>query len=188
MDFFTQTFQELPDYDRLCRAIDDGEVPVCVTGLSPVHKAQLTLTLSTRNDTPILLLTGTEADAIRLVSDINGMSGTETAMHYPAKELLFTSAESKSAEYEQERLRVLSAVQRGEVRIVAASVEALMQPTIPARNVLQSAFITLDQGEGIDLKDLTQRFLPPGIPAVRMSRARGSLLCAARSWTCSPCR
>ena len=75
MDFFTQTFQELPDYDRLCRAIDDGEVPVCVTGLSPIHKAQLTLTLSTRNDTPILLLTGTEADAVRLAADINGMAG-----------------------------------------------------------------------------------------------------------------
>ena len=79
MDFFTQTFQELPDYDRLCRAIDGGETPVCVTGLSPVHKAQLTLTLSTRGSEPILLLTGTEADAVRLAADINGMAGAEVA-------------------------------------------------------------------------------------------------------------
>ncbi|MCR5718298.1 MAG: transcription-repair coupling factor [Oscillospiraceae bacterium] len=172
MDFFTQTFQELPDFDRLCKALENGETPVCMTGLAAVHKAQLALTLSARDTQPLLLVTGTEADAIRLVSDINGMSGTETAMHYPAKELLFTSAESKSAEYEQERLRVLSAVQRGEVRIVAASVEALMQPTIPP-DVLQSAFITLRQGEGIDLRDLTRRLLAAGYSRCETVEGRG---------------
>ena len=172
MDFFTQTFQELPDYDRLCRAIDDGEVPVCVTGLSPIHKAQLTLTLSTRNDTPILLLTGTEADAIRLAADINGMAGAEVAAQYPAKELLFTSAESKSAEYEHERLHVLSAVQQGRIRIVTASVEAAMQPTIPP-GVLKSAYITLDQNGTVDLKDLTQRLLAAGYTRCENVEGRG---------------
>ncbi len=161
MDFFTQTFQELPDYDRLCRAIDGGETPVCVTGLSPVHKAQLTLTLSTRSNTPILLLTGTEADAIRMTADLNGMAGEVVAMQYPSKELLFTSAESKSAEYEHERLHVLSAVQQGKVRIVAASVEAAMQPTIPP-DVLKNAYLTLEQNGTVDLRELTQRLLAAG--------------------------
>ena len=131
MDFFSQTFQELPDYKRICEAIDAGETPLCVTGLSHIHKAQLALTLSGRGMPPLLLLTGTEADAMRMVADVNSMSGGQTAMHFPAKELLFTSAESKSAEYEHERLHVLSAVMHGEVRIVAASVEAVMLPTIP---------------------------------------------------------
>ena len=60
MDFFTQTFAELPDYARLLDALDTGEVPVCVTGLSAVHKAQLALTLAGRNVPPLLILTGTE--------------------------------------------------------------------------------------------------------------------------------
>lgn len=161
MDFFTQTFQELPDYARLCESIDAGETPVCVTGLSPVHKAQLALTLSTRNAPAILLLTGTEADAIRMVSDINGMSGGNTAMHYPAKEMLFTCAESKSSEYEHERLHVLSAVVRGEVRIVAASVEAVMQPTIPPE-VLRASHILLESGGTADLTELTAKLLAAG--------------------------
>ena len=161
MDFFTQTFQELPDYARLCNAIDTGETPVCLTGLSAVHKAQLALTLSTRGTTPLLLLTGTEADAIRMASDLNGMAGKDIAMHYPAKELLFTSAESKSAEYEHERLHVLSAVQQGAIHIVTTSVEAAMQPTIPP-DVLRGAFITLDKSSMVDLKDLTRRLLAAG--------------------------
>ncbi len=161
MDFFTQTFQELPDYERICRSIENEETPICVTGLAAVHKAQLALALSTRNAPAMLLLTGTEADAIRMVADLNGMAGSEVALHYPAKELLFTAAESKSAEYEHARLHVLSAITRGEVRIVAASVEAAMQPTIPPE-ILRSSFITLEQGGEVDLSKLTQRLLAAG--------------------------
>ena len=163
MNFFTDTFAELPDFGRLCGALDDGETPVCVTGLSPVHKAQLALTLVTKHepDKTALLLTGTEADAIRLSADINGMAGETVAMPFPAKELLFTAAESKSAEYEHERLHVLSAILHGEVRIVTASVEALMQPTIPP-DVLRDAYITLDKETAVDLTDLTKRLLAAG--------------------------
>lgn len=161
MDFFSQTFAELNDYERLCRALDEGETPVCVTGLSGIHKAQLALTLSGRGEQPVLLITGTEAEAIKLCSDINAMNSGSTALHFPSKELLFTSAESKSAEYEHERLHVLSAVCRGEVRIVAASAEAIMQPTIP-RKLLEESCISLQSGGTVDLKKLTQQLLAAG--------------------------
>ncbi|MDE5563725.1 MAG: transcription-repair coupling factor, partial [Oscillospiraceae bacterium] len=161
MDFFTQTFTELDDYNRLCEAVDNEEVPVCVTGLSLVHKAQLALTLSTRNTPALLLITGTEAEALRLVSDINAMSGETTAMHFPAKEMTFLPVESKSAEYEHERLHVLSAVCRNEIRIVAASAEAVMQPTIPLE-LLRTSHILLEQGGTTDLNELTQQLIHSG--------------------------
>ena len=161
MIFFSQTFQELPDYRRICESIDANETPVCVSGLSNIHKAQLALTLSERLTLPLLLLTGTEADAIRMVSDINGMSGADIAMHFPAKELLFTAAESKSAEYEHERLHVLSAILHGSVRIVAASVEAVMQPTIPPE-ILHNACITLTANGTVNLPELIKKLLAAG--------------------------
>ena len=108
MDFFANTFKELPDYQRLIRSIHDKEFPVCMTGLSSVHKAQLALTISTENTPAVLLVTGTEAEAIKLCADINAMSGENIAMYYPTKEILYTSAESRSVEYEHERLHVLS--------------------------------------------------------------------------------
>ncbi|MBQ4465923.1 MAG: transcription-repair coupling factor, partial [Oscillospiraceae bacterium] len=124
-------------------------------------KAQLALTLASRNVPPMLFLTGTEAEAIRMVSDINGMAGADIAMHYPAKELLFTSAESKSAEYEHERLHILSAVLRGDVRIVLASVEAAMQPTIPPE-ILRASFLTIAHDSTVDLPELTKKLLAAG--------------------------
>ena len=161
MQFFSQTFAELPDYRRITGAIETGNTPLCVTGLSLVHKAQLALTLSGRDVPPLLLVTGTEAEAIRLVSDINAMAGTTVALHFPSKELTFISAESKSSEYEHERIRVLSALQRGEIRIAAASVEAVMQPTIPPEK-LRSAFLTLEQGGTVDLNALTSQLVQSG--------------------------
>ena len=161
MDFFTQTFEELSDWGRMQDALKRKEVPFCVTGLSLVHKAQLALTLAKNSESPILLITGTEADAIRLCADINAMNGEEIAMHCPAKEMLFTSAESKSLEYEHERLHVLGAVCEREVRIVAAGIEAVLQPTIPPA-VLKRSYIKLNMGETVSLKMLTEKLIEGG--------------------------
>ncbi len=172
MNFFTDTFSELHDWKRLCESFDEGELPVCVTGLSPIHKAQLALTMTTRNTPAILLLTGSEADAIRICDDINAMAGETVAMHFPSKELLFTSAEGKSAEYEHQRLRVLSAVLAGEIRIVAAGVEAVLQPTIPPE-VLRMSHITLESGGTTDLTELTKHLLSAGYSRCETVEGRG---------------
>ncbi len=161
MRFFADTFSELPDFKRLCRAFADGEVPVCVTGLSAIYKAQLAPAPAGQDVPAILLLTASDADAIKLCADINAMASHPIAMHYPAKELLFLSAESKSNEYEHERLQVLSAVSSGEIRIVAASVEAAMQPTIPPET-LQNSHILLRSGGEVNLEQLTQQLVASG--------------------------
>ena len=161
MNFFTETFEELSDWKRLTSALESEEVPVCVTGLSLIHKAQLILTSAKNSQEPVLLLTGSEAESVKLCSDINAMAGETIAMHYPAKEMLFTSAEGKSEEYEHERLHVLSAAARKEIRIVAAGIEAMLQPTIPPE-ILKQSHILLKQGDSVDLQELTEKFLRSG--------------------------
>lgn len=161
MQFFTDTFSELPDWQRLCTALEEGELPLCFTGVSAVHRAQLALTMAQRNTPPLLIITGTEAEASRLCSDINAMAGKTAAMAFPARELLFTAAESRSAEYEHERIRTLSALLDGTLRIVAAGIEAVMQPTLPPE-ILRSARIHLSAGQEIDQKELIGRLVRAG--------------------------
>ncbi len=161
MNFFTDTFEELSDWKRLSEALRTGETPVCVTGLSLIHKAQLALTAAKNSQTAILLLTGSEAEAVKLCADLNAMAGETVALHYPAKEMLFTSAESKSEEYEHQRLDVLNAVCEQKIKIVAAGIEAALQPTIPPDMLKQSHFV-LKQGDSVDLKSFTQQLLQAG--------------------------
>ncbi len=172
MKFFSQTFAELPDWERLCDALAAEETPVCMTGLTNIHRAQLALTLAAHEEEPILLLTGTEADAIKLCADINAMAGESLASAFPSKELLFTAAISKSNEYEQERLEVLSRLQQGELRIVAASIEAVMQPTIPPE-VLQDAHLAFTSGDTVDLDALIHKLLAIGYTRCQTIEGKG---------------
>lgn len=172
MNFFTETFKELSDWKRLSDALHTGEVPVCVTGLSGIHKAQLALTIAVESEQVIILLTGSEAEAIRLCADINAMADRTTALHYPAKEMLFTSAESKSTEYEHERLHVLSAVSQGQVKIIVSGIEASLQPTIPPE-ILTSSHITLHQNSTIDLQELTQNLITSGYTRCETVEGKG---------------
>ncbi|MDE5736829.1 MAG: transcription-repair coupling factor [Oscillospiraceae bacterium] len=172
MNFFTETFQELSDWKRLSESLQTGETPVCVTGLSAIHKAQLALTVAVAQEEIILLITGSEAESIKLCADINAMSGEIIAMHYPAKEMLFTSAESKSTEYEQERLHTLSAITQKQVKIISASIEACLQPTIPPE-ILDSSHIALSLNSIIDLQELIQKLLSAGYTRCETVEGKG---------------
>ncbi|MBR7085782.1 MAG: transcription-repair coupling factor, partial [Oscillospiraceae bacterium] len=161
MNFFTDTFEELPDWKRLTEALRTRETPVCVTGLSLIHKAQLALTASKNSTEPFLLLTGSEAEAMKLCADMNAMAGETVALHYPAKEMLFTSAESKSKEYEHERLHVLNAVTQNQIKIIVSGTEAVLQPTIPPET-LKNAYQILHHEDTIILNDFIQKMIHTG--------------------------
>lgn len=172
MNFFTETFQELSDWKRLSEALHTGETPVCVTGLSSIHKAQLALTVGITQEQIILVITGTESESIKLCADMNAMFGETIALHYPAKEMLFTSAESKSNEYEQERLHVLSAIAQNQVKIILASIEACLQPTIPPE-ILISSHIKLDLNSTIDSHEFIKKLLSSGYTRCENVESKG---------------
>ena len=46
MDFFKHSFMELAGWRDIEKYLSDGISPVCATGLSHIHKAQLLYTLS----------------------------------------------------------------------------------------------------------------------------------------------
>lgn len=172
MQFFTDTFQELSDWKRLSEALHAGEVPLCVAGLSGIHKAQLALTIAAQDQEIHLIITGSESEAVRLSEDLNTMHGSNIAMYYPAKEILFTNTESKSTEYEQERLHVLSAVTRNKIRIVTAGIESCLQPTIPPEVFISSQMI-LTIGDMLDQQELIKRLLHAGYTRCETVEGRG---------------
>ena len=92
MNFFRNLFSELAGYKSLREVIDKKISPVSVTGLSHIHRANLVHALTT--DKINLLITGSEAESRRICDDINMMSGEETAVVFPSKELIFTPVDT----------------------------------------------------------------------------------------------
>lgn len=169
MNFFKETFKELESWKSINSFIDSGISPICASGLSHIHKAQLLYTLSEKCS--IITITDTEAEAKKLCDDINTMAGeTRFAMLFPAREIFLNSAEGMSRDYEHQRIDALSAVLSGECHILSASIEAVMQPVIPP-DVLSEYTLTIKNSDQLDLNSFKTRLVSMGY--VRCDKVEG---------------
>lgn len=176
---FTKAIEQLDLYKDLKFALEHRETPVSVTGVSGIHKAQLALGLY--NFSPMLIITEDEAAARRMCDDINEMSGEVCSCVYPAKDFTFTDVESVSREYEHTRLGILTKLQNNSVRFVCASVEAVMQRTIPPE-VLKRRIVNIDKSSPVDTKKLASDLIAAGytrcdtVDGVSQFSIRGSII------------
>ena len=145
--------EKLPAFEQLIEELTRGGT-TALYGPDDSQKAHLLAALC-ETTTPILVITGEEAEARRLCDDINTMQEAQTAWVFPAKELVLTPVEGVTTAYIHSRISALSALQQGSCRVVIASAEALMQPTISPEE-LQQHTITLCRDETADLKQLAQ--------------------------------
>lgn len=160
MRLFSESFSRLAAYSALCQAQQDGISPVSFTGVSQIHKAHLLATLS-GEIVPILAVTADEADARRLCTDINTMLDEPAAWLFPAKEWMLTPTEGATTSYEHTRIAALTALQQGICRVVVASAESFLQPTI-APERLRSNTIELHQNDTADLTALAKKLTDIG--------------------------
>lgn len=169
MDFFKQTFAELEGWKSIENCISSDISPVCATGLSHIHKAQMLYTLSQNNT--IIVIADTEAEAKKLCDDINMMAqSSNLAMLFPAREIFLTSAVGMSRDYEHQRIEALSAVIDGKCKIIAASAESAMQPVI-APEVLMEYTLTIKNGSQLDLESFKTKLVKMGY--VRSDKVEG---------------
>lgn len=129
MQLFQESFQQLAAYEGLTRAMAAQENPVSLTGVSQIHKANLLAALCS-SQKPILTVTADEAEARRLCDDINTMLEETAAWIFPAKELVLTPVEGISFGFEHARIAAVTALFRGTCKVICASAEALLQPTL----------------------------------------------------------
>ncbi|WP_295214061.1 transcription-repair coupling factor [Ruminococcus sp.] len=160
MQFFAAAFEKLAAYRGLLQARKDGASPVSFTGVSQIHKAHLLAALC-GEQAPILAVTAEEAEARRLCDDINAMLDEPAAWMFPAKELVLTPVEGITTAYEHARIAALTALQQGQCRVVAASVEALLQPTL-SPEILEQHTILLHRDDTADLGELIRRLTDCG--------------------------
>ncbi len=153
MNFFKNLFSELSGYKSICDAVKRKISPVSVTGLSNIHRANLIYALS--DEKVNILITGTEAEARKICDDINMMSGKETAVLFPSKELIFTSVDTANCEYEYIRLSALTKAINGKCSVICAGIEAVMQPVIPPEKLI-SSIITISKGQEIDISEFSK--------------------------------
>ncbi|HRK92108.1 MAG TPA: transcription-repair coupling factor, partial [Ruminococcus bicirculans (ex Wegman et al. 2014)] len=156
---FYEMASRLGFYKDVKNCLLKGFTPCAVTGVSNIHKAQTAMALSRLS--PCLVICDDEASAIRMTVDINEMAGEQLACVFPAKDLNFAYMEGVSREYEHKRLEALSLITQGKCKIIAASMEACLQGTIPQDKLKEFSFEIKTGGE-LSLEELTNKLLAGG--------------------------
>lgn len=163
MDFFLNAARQNADYLKLAKYLEtDTPLPALVTGVSHIHKAHfITALLREKIQLPVLVIAESEGEAQKLCLDINMMTGENTALLYPAKELVLGGVEAASREYEHKRIFALSAMADGTCGAVICSAEAAAQLTIPP-DELERRTVNISEGDEISQDEIVARLTAAG--------------------------
>lgn len=176
---FRDILKNAPEYKDLKKAVNAKRLPAGVLGLSAVHKAHMIHTLCGDLDRRALVVLPDEASATKLCEDLQ-VFGAE-AFLYPARDFAFNTAESRSHEYEQRRLKALTNMLNGTAQVVVCSAEAVIQRTIPPKE-LRKRSISIRCGAEIPLSNITEVLLSSGytrcdmVEGVGQFSVRGGIL------------
>lgn len=174
MEYFTKLAQNIPEFVRAEKAMKNTRRPSLVTGLAGIHKAHLLSRLAYCGEAPVLVITKSEADAARLVADINTFSGKETALLFPAKDLILAETEAVSGEYTHKRIDVLYKLSQGLVPMAVCAPDSAVQLTLP-EDMLLSCSVMLKKGCEYNLGETVQTLINAGFSRFDAVESPGQL-------------
>ena len=157
---FSEILKNSPEYKDLLFSVEKKQLPLGVLGLSAIHKAHFVHALTTHFEKTALVILPDEASAVKLCADLEAFG--QTALLYPERSFAFhTETEIRSHEYEQKRLKALTSMLENTVDVVACSISAAMQRTVPPEN-LKAQAISIHKGQEVSISTLVDTLLQNG--------------------------
>ena len=149
----------LADYRRLRQAVTQGKSPLALSGLAAVHRTHFAAALRQDTKRPLVLVCPDDAEARRAAGDLGAFLGEEVPV-LTARDFLFHPG-AASRQWEQQRLAILTQLTRGTCPLLVATVEGLLQRTLPQETLTQ-ACRQLQVGQVCQLDDLTDFLVRAG--------------------------
>ena len=151
---------QVPEFGQLLANLENGRSPVAVSGLSPVHRAHFAAGLGEKTGRPIVMVCADENEAVRLGQDVTALIGTPATL-LCAREFLFHDGAAASRQWEHQRLSAFWAMAEGNAPLIVATVESLLQRTLPPDLLIDHA-VTVELGKKYDLNELADRLAALG--------------------------
>ncbi len=152
--------ETVPEFARLAADLESGRSPVEVAGLSPIHRAHFAAGLMDRLHCPVVLLCADESECVRLSADVTALTGVPATM-LCAREFLFHDGAVASHQWEHQRLAAFHAMAEGRAPLIAATVEGLLQRTLPPED-LAAHVVTVEASGSYDPNELADRLAALG--------------------------
>ena len=160
MEQLLQTLLRIPEAGALAAAVEGGGCPAAITGLAPVHRAQIAAAVAAESGRPLVMVCSDEGEAGRLAGDLEVLLGSRPLRLF-ARELFVRAGTVVSRQWEHSRIAALHQLAAGAGRAVVCTAEGLLQKTSPVPRMREAA-LTLEAGETYDLADLPRRLVDAG--------------------------
>lgn len=160
MKNLSQLIENEESYLGIKNAVDSGACPVLCSGVSQIHAANIIARLREDFSMPVLVVCSDELEAGRLSADVEGFCGQRGDI-LSDREFMFYSVEGASKQSQQRRLNTLYKAAEGKAELVFATVTALMQRSIPKKELLSWVF-ELKMGQEYDLDKLCDMLTDAG--------------------------
>ena len=170
MRALTAPLTELGSFQQILEGIAKGNTPVFATGVIDAAKNHLAYSLQAETKRPLFLLTYSELRAKEILEDLTFF--TKDCAYYPAKDILFYSADVHSMEMNRQRFLVLERLLKGETPIIVASAEALLDK-YPPKEIFASFRLTLRTGEIVEIAELTRKLVRMGYERTELVESPG---------------
>lgn len=170
MEFIDKILLSDGDFAAALKNVQKERLPFVCTGLSLIHKAALLGALSRQTGQKITLITQTEAEALELTADAVALG--LNAVNLPQRDYCLRDLSGYSKEYEHKRTDTLSKLLDGAFDLLVLSIDSVVQYTLPPE-VLARARFTLNVGDSVEIKDLTERLLGAGYVRSELCEGQG---------------
>lgn len=140
------------------------------TGVLEVQQIHLLHSLCEQLNQSALLITYSETRARELCQDMSFFR--KNTFFYPAKDILFYSADVHSKEIIRNRFQIMNALLAGERPVIVLSAEALLDRLLP-REIFERYLLELRPGDAIEPEDLIQKLLLLGYERTELVEGTG---------------
>ncbi|MBQ3355904.1 MAG: transcription-repair coupling factor [Oscillospiraceae bacterium] len=169
----------LPDYRRLVQCADQNKV-AGVSGAAQINRSHLIASLLHDTGRPAVVVCQDEMALRRTQQELSAFLGREAAV-LPSRDLTFYSASAISRGWEQQRMRRLYELARGECGLLLTTWEALAVRTLP-KSCLFSSALEVRLGAQISPEAIAERLVQAGyvrgtlVEGVGQFAVRGGIL------------
>ena len=129
MTLLNQILTKVPEFEQLLAAMDNGQCPAAVSGLSAVHRAHFAAAIRARTGQSVVVICADESESERMAKDLSALTG-ENVPVLSSRSFTFHNAATVSRQWEHRRLALMRAMLTEEVPVLVCTVEGLLQRTL----------------------------------------------------------
>ena len=154
MKLLTAALNRLPEFQQLLACVEGGRCPVALSGAAAIHRVHMAAAMVLLGQRPVVLVCADESEGERLAQDLSAFTGSSVPVLTP-RSFTFHNAASVSRQWEHRRLGLMRELTLGTHPCLVATVEALLQRTMP-REILLRCCKELTLGQSYDLNTIAE--------------------------------